>query len=729
MQIKLVPSSLLPTVLFTVTYSEPPDYLGFPASWAQTLHRISADDLELPSTMHAFDKTTWLVTILHSVTFDLASKTVLCTFVDGKTQLWPLSEEDPQGKCFQELESVLKDVNNSAIEAEREKRRTDIPRPSPSPCPSHTKSEPILHSQSQSTKQGKHKKQRSLLMSLVACVNRLRPRPRFRPVSSDASRRRSLVSPRTSSFSHSSPYPQSPSRTPSPPLSDSNLPESIMSSDHESVSGPQEPGMTSTALRRRARSTLVNAFRRYVLMKLSGQTLPGGYPAWIARSMLGRVEGEMSQMVKEAGGAPDMDPTMAGIRTGSKAGSVGRSSGAALSMGLSDVTTSPTLVDEPPPFFEEDEPEGDHDSTSTDTDGSSVHTPDSVSFDGSTFFPDPLPAPSSPLSSKRQHRRETMFSVPSSPSPSTSPVRPSFSPCNLAAYTALSGQRLRLRSVLTRIDAQLATVAHDDERLQCVLEIKSRRRAWSNRQFMGGAQLRHGGLSTPVRSSPLATCEPINASDLVEGRSSSASEGVAGTPNGKPKRGLVVTTAEHNIMRLFPVCEEEEDEDEPAPPCRDIVRTSCERLVVESIIPPSIPSVRLVETPAQNDTESNVLPLQLQRHAVPIRSRTRSMMQAQPVSVPVLSPTSFSHPCELENEKLGMSVLEPQTKVELFDAYTSEDEDDDEHVLGVRGIGLTNSGNAHSEFTLAMDLPQPYTMTVGGKHEWITVANTSIPSR
>ena len=64
MQIKLIPATPLPTVLFTVTYSEPPDYLGFPASWAQALHRLSADDLELPGTVHAFDKTTWLVAVL-----------------------------------------------------------------------------------------------------------------------------------------------------------------------------------------------------------------------------------------------------------------------------------------------------------------------------------------------------------------------------------------------------------------------------------------------------------------------------------------------------------------------------------------------------------------------------------------------------------------------------------------------------------------------------------------
>ncbi|KAF7799869.1 hypothetical protein EIP86_011111 [Pleurotus ostreatoroseus] len=801
MQIKLIPASSLPTVLFTVTYSEPPDYLGFPASWAQALHRLSADDLELPGTVHAFDKTTWIVAILHSVTFDLARRSVVCTYVDGCTQVWPLDEgadgDEGAGKCLQELESVLRDVNQSAVEAEREKKRLEqvqqnMHRPPASPCPSQTMSEPILptqatvastpsghgkHGKEGKDKEGKHKKQRSLLMSLVACVKSLR-RTRFggarlrKGADVPRSRCRSLVSPNKHGHSSSQhgqtasatvPAPVSPLASPAPSHA------SVISEVDEDDSVER---MSSTALRRRARSTLVNAFRRYVLMRLSAAALPGGYPAWIARSMLSRVEGEMTQMVRDAGGPPDMDPSMgfyygktSAMAMSSKAQSEAGATRATGTGPEGEATPSSTVVDEPPPFFEEEDgdADADRDSASTDTDGSSVHTPDSASFDGSPFFspprcssPPPSP-PSSPtppsLSSststassasrspttppaspgKRQLRRQTIFAH-RTPSPTPAPRmmghgRPNFSPCDLAAYTALSGQRLRLQSVLTRIDAQLAMQAQDERQLQSVLEIKSRRRAWSNKQYMGGALVKDMGLCTPARSSPLARYEPINASDLAETRSAQVTvlEGVIG----RPKRGLVITTAESNIMRLFPVCEEDEEEEDPAPPYQKVIDDPPPLTHMhekdEDLMITAVPTVRLVESRGLEEGENDVvlpLPLQLQRHAVPIRPRTRNMTQGN---------TGAAYPriLEPETEKLGLSVLEPQTKVELFDVYHSE-EDEDGPGIGDVELGLNGCGGKHSEFTLGMDIPEPFTMGIGGRRfdhdEWISVANASVPS-
>ncbi len=39
--------------------------------------------------------------------------------------------------------------------------------------------------------------------------------------------------------------------------------------------------------------------------------------------------------------------------------------------------------------------------------------------------------------------------------------------------------------------------------------------AWSCRAFVGGARLSLVGLSTPVRSSPLARCEPVTAAEML----------------------------------------------------------------------------------------------------------------------------------------------------------------------------------------------------------------------
>ena len=49
-------------------------------------------------------------------------------------------------------------------------------------------------------------------------------------------------------------------------------------------------------------------------------------------------------------------------------------------------------------------------------------------------------------------------------------------------------------------------------------------------------------------------------------------------------------------------------------------------------------------------------------------------------------------------------MLEPQTKVDLFDVYSGEDDDEDASP-GEMGF--------RSEFTLSMDLPPPYGMEMG----------------
>ena len=333
------------------------------------------------------------------------------------------------------------------------------------------------------------------------------------------------------------------------------------------------------------------------------------------------------------------------------------------------------------------------------------------------------------------------------PSPSASLLqhgRPNFTQADLAAYTSLSGQRLRLQSVLTRIEAQLAMQAQDERQLQSVLEIKSRRRAWSNHQFMGKAYAKDMGLCLPARSSPLARFAPINASDLLakeEARNSAGAtpQGEREGVQGKTKRGLIVTTAEHNIMRLFPVCEEEEED--PAPPYDagvvvPVIPGSGDPPTLNekdeaALLPPTMPTVRLVEDRGLPDADV-VLPLstlQLQRHAVPIRPRTRSILHSD-----TSPPNETCAPHEAGNEKHGGSgVLEPQTKVELFDVYHSEDEDDDEPALGDVSIAFDNCGGKHSEFTLGMDIPETFGVTVDGTRydheEWLSVSNASIATR
>jgi hypothetical protein len=194
MQIKLIPPHPHPTILFTISLPDPPEYLGIPQAWAAQLHRLGSEDLEYPQTMLALDKTTWIIACLSSVTFDLSEPRegcdnfevnkrsnigrVVCAFIDGRIIEWELGSTQTEDKeainCVEMLRGVCQDVQNSAMEAEKEreaKYRVQDLRSSTSSegggseeCSVQVKP----NDKAETRKQGKHKKQRSLLMSLVA---------------------------------------------------------------------------------------------------------------------------------------------------------------------------------------------------------------------------------------------------------------------------------------------------------------------------------------------------------------------------------------------------------------------------------------------------------------------------------------------------------------------------------------------------------------------------------
>lgn len=149
MLLRLISTPPLPTVLFTLGFPNLPENLPYPTNWIAQLQRLAADELEIPQVSHALDKSTWIISLLEEVTFDLTCLTVTCSFIDGTVEEWPLMQCD----CTQLLESVLEDVNQSALESSKEKEpMVAAPVVSPTP-PAPSK---------------KHKKSRSLLMSFVA---------------------------------------------------------------------------------------------------------------------------------------------------------------------------------------------------------------------------------------------------------------------------------------------------------------------------------------------------------------------------------------------------------------------------------------------------------------------------------------------------------------------------------------------------------------------------------
>ncbi|KAI0089654.1 hypothetical protein BDY19DRAFT_117798 [Irpex rosettiformis] len=818
MQIKLIPASTHPTILFTIALPDPPEHLGIAQAWAAQLHRLGSEELEYPPSMLALDKTTWIIACLNSVTFDLSGSRdesnngstevsevrnaeeeggalgrIICHLIDGKTVEWELSErhfEDREAlACVQMLQSVCQDVQDSAVEAEKERMRSYISQ-SRSSTPESVEGGNGQQSsvKSESKKQGKHKKQRSMLLSLVA----------------------SIISPRSSSQSqaHSQPVLSSP-----PPLPSSPEPVPVPTSPvrFSSVSN------LSTELRKRARSTLVDTFRRFVITRLAATVLPvctciplqptynshvGYFATWVAQSMLDRVEAEMEALVHEAGGVPSVYMnTAVQSRSAPPVDELSWEEGhnieenahsySTFSLGARGMGHAQQLVDEmPPPFSDEEEDDG-----SDDSDGSSVHTPpDGTPRETSPFVPECQQSPAS-MSPPKNRYSPPSSSVPRSPSPPTPPTlssplplsampvspvspsgdspssmassitiaipQPTFSPTAMNSYTALSTHRLRLRHVLDRHASHADILLAEERNLQSSLEIKARRRAWSNRDYMGkdSADMRFLGFAVPTRKSPLGRCKPIYASDVATmsaypNPSAQTGAYAVESVNGPERHrrrpsdaGLVVTTAEHNIMRLFPVCEEDEDDEDYNPDYMSPSSRSDMSMVGQCTAgfrsQEDMPSVRLVEDSILRDAEAGLLaPLSLQRHSVPIRPRTRtkSMIQTTPVLItpppsptttapisesqtapasPVSTATLFS---EVDEEKVEFDVLEPQTKLDLFDVYSGEDEEDDSSP-GEMGF--------RSEFTLSMDLPPPYRMDVNmhamtrGYDDWVVGHHTT----
>ena len=149
MFIRLIPHPPQSAVLFAVSYPDLPDAL-IPPSWSDQIRSLQHNELELPATMHTLDSAVGLTGIIMEITFDVPALTISCKMVDGVLDEWPLSEQG----CLAALDAVVADVNESA-ELDRELELENERKCAVSPSPF----------------KGRHKKQRSLLMTLVAYVS------------------------------------------------------------------------------------------------------------------------------------------------------------------------------------------------------------------------------------------------------------------------------------------------------------------------------------------------------------------------------------------------------------------------------------------------------------------------------------------------------------------------------------------------------------------------------
>lgn len=152
MQIRILPDTSLPAIIYSFSLPSLPQDLQTPVAWDVERQRVAAEDLELPHSVYAFDKSTWMSTIVHELTFDMATMTISVMFVDGHLQQWPLRDAE----CVRTLRNMLLDVHDAAME-ERERKLACSQPPTPT----------VTTFEAPSPRSGKHKKQRSLFHFVV----------------------------------------------------------------------------------------------------------------------------------------------------------------------------------------------------------------------------------------------------------------------------------------------------------------------------------------------------------------------------------------------------------------------------------------------------------------------------------------------------------------------------------------------------------------------------------
>lgn len=191
------------------------------------------------------------------------------------------------------------------------------------------------------------------------------------------------------------------------------------------------------------------------------------------------------------------------------------------------------------PFHSDDEDEGD-----TDTDGSSVHTPESTHFG---IHP-PQRTTSSYPRTRPSHARNSLDHF--------------LSPDDFAEYSAFSSLTLRLRQLLLLANARLTHVEVETKHHMDMLEVRSRRRAWLNKDLKGsirGSSL-DAGMAMPFKSSRLAQVS-WSSDDYEFQRDTEEPSADEDYEEYEERLGLGTRRKRvSNEARLFPVSEENEDE-------------------------------------------------------------------------------------------------------------------------------------------------------------------------
>ncbi|KJA23820.1 hypothetical protein HYPSUDRAFT_200966 [Hypholoma sublateritium FD-334 SS-4] len=560
MLLKLIPATQEPTIHFSLTFADPPSNLPAPPSWTAQLSHLMHEDLEVPATLHSLDRAAGISSLLEEVALDVDAKEIRCLFVDGSIEriAFGLRGQKNEQALMETVGSIVNDVKESTLEDERVMRQRELER-------QRARSVSVMSAPAPPTKSarsGKHKKQRSLFMHIVSSIGSII----------------NLTTPASPNpalpfhyRSNPSGYRTSISSIPSPPFSPSGPP----------IPTPGSSPRTR-ALRRAARSALVDAYRRFVLGELvrrfyagpdaaltvrdgeeytcmyglenHHQRERGGFCVWILHSMRRRALNRMEQLLEEAGPPPSpqrfsattmdvplsfsdeeedelMPDSPVSQDSSERACQTPYPETNAMDVDADDASSAslqgPTNDHPPRPSLL---PRRASSSASVSTDdssesGSTMRSSSSMSCAStapSSVESEPeVKEDNSPAPSMKE--LPIILHRPRYNSPAGGPTIDHMSPGARHEYRQLAALRTRL-SQLAQFAASQSRVAADEVRSRLeVLAVRSRRRAWLNKALKGPLGKAGGstalGLATPFRSSPLARYV-LTADDVVRRQSS-----------------------------------------------------------------------------------------------------------------------------------------------------------------------------------------------------------------
>ena len=179
MLLKLIPPPPHPTIHFSLTLPTFPSCLDTPQSYTAQINHLMMEDLEVPDTLYALDKSVGLMSLLDEVTFEIVDGTrdrdgggdndektvrVTCRFGDGALEEWVTTGAG----LISALDGIVHNVQESTLENDRECERYRQP---------HNRSRALNRLSMptglvpMSSTKPRHKKQRSLFMQIVSYVN------------------------------------------------------------------------------------------------------------------------------------------------------------------------------------------------------------------------------------------------------------------------------------------------------------------------------------------------------------------------------------------------------------------------------------------------------------------------------------------------------------------------------------------------------------------------------